>query len=107
MRQYRIQNVEGVRIFAREIRHAIANHDERDLRTPLEEETALTFLLGLHGGDRLGFRSSRDRLEELFDWGEEAVGFDVAYHDEGGVVGRVIGVVMPLQVIESHRIQVA
>ena len=39
--------------------------------------------------------------------GSRVVGFDVAHHDEGGIIGRVIGVVVPLQVIESHRIEVA
>ena len=98
---------ESVRIFARKIRHAIAHHDERNLRISLEEEAAFTFLLRLHGGDRLGLRSSRNRFEELFDRGEQAVGFDVAHHDEGRIVGRVIGVVMSLQVVQGHRIQVA
>ena len=46
MRQNRIQNVERVRIFARKIRHAIAHHDERDLRISLEEEAAFTFCSG-------------------------------------------------------------
>ena len=87
MRENRIQNIERVRVFARKIRHAIAHDDERDLGISLEEEAALTFLFRFHGGDRLGLRSSRNRFEQLFDRGEQIVGFDVAHHDEGRIVG--------------------
>ena len=106
MRQNRIQNVERVGVFAHKVRHAVAHHDKCDLRLALEEEAAFAFLLRLHRGDRFRFRSTRNRFEQLFDRGEQAVGFDVAHHDEGRIIGRIIGVVMPLQVVQGHCIQV-
>ena len=62
VRENGTQNVERVRIVARIIRHAIARHDEGDLRISLEEKAAFTFLLRLHGGEAAMLTSIIERF---------------------------------------------
>src|SRR6476620_11369588 len=46
-------------------------------------------------------------LKQMLNRRQQLVGLDVTNDDQCGVVGRIIGVVVPLKIVERHRIQIA
>jgi hypothetical protein len=106
VRQNRFKYVQGIGVVARIVGDTVAHHDERHLRFSLEEKSAFAVLRGFRHGQGFGGRTFRDRFEELGNSRKERVRFDVADHDQGGVVRRIVGVVVTLEIVEVHRVEV-
>ena len=51
-------------------------------------------------------RAFGNGFKQLFDRREKTLGLDVSDHNQGCIVGRIEGVVVPLQIVKGHSVEV-